>query len=187
MTVGPEYFDELYGDDPDPWGFESRWYERRKYDLTLASLPRRRYLRAFEPGCSLGVLTEQLADRTEELLAWEPHRATAARAEARSAHLDHVTVEVAAIPDRWPDATFDLVVVSEVAYYLDDDALAHLVDRLDGSLADGGDLVAVHWDGPTDYPQTAVAVHQALAAIAGLAPRVVHRDEGFLLDVWRRA
>ena len=50
-----DYFEGIYADGPDPWGFETSEYERRKYDLTLAALPRRRYARALEPGCSIGV------------------------------------------------------------------------------------------------------------------------------------
>ena len=41
---------ELYADGADPWRAGS-WYERRKRAVVLASLPRERYRRAFEPGC----------------------------------------------------------------------------------------------------------------------------------------
>lgn len=164
----------------------SRWYERRKYALTLAALPRPRYQRAFEPGCSIGVLTEQLAGRVDELVAWELHPGTASRTAVRTDHLSQVSVEAAAIPERWPDGAFDLIVLSEVGYYFEDDALARLVRRLDVALAPEGDLVAVHWDGPTDYPHTAAEVHDALARVDGLEPWVAHRDQGFRLDVWRR-
>lgn len=187
MTVGPGYFDDMYASDPDPWGFEHRWYERRKYALTMASLPAERYARAFEPGCSIGVLTALLADRVDELVAWEPHGPTAARAAARVEDEAHVTVDRLSIPTSWPDGRFDLVVLSEVAYYLDDVGLAHLLQRLDGGLAPGGDLVSVHYDGATDYPQTAAGVHETLARLSGLAPVVHHQDDGFALDVWHRS
>lgn len=186
MTVGPDYFDRMYGDDPDPWGFGSQWYERRKYAVTLASLPRERYRRVFEPGCSIGVLTEQLALRVDELVAWDLHADTVRRAEERTGHLSHVTVEEASIPDRWPDGSFDLIVLSEVAYYLDDDALATLGRQVANALSTGGDLVAVHYSGKTDYPKTADAVHAALGGADGFEALVSHRDEAFLLDVWRR-
>ena len=57
------YFEQIYDHDPDPWGFESRWYEHRKYALTMAALPEPHYRSAFEPGCSIGVLTDLLAPR----------------------------------------------------------------------------------------------------------------------------
>ena len=56
MTLQPDYFDSMYELSPDPWGFESRWYEARKYAISLAVLPAERYGDAFEPGCSIGVL-----------------------------------------------------------------------------------------------------------------------------------
>jgi hypothetical protein len=34
------YFAQIYTADADPWGFATRWYEQRKYALTLAALPR---------------------------------------------------------------------------------------------------------------------------------------------------
>lgn len=186
MTVGPDYFDSMYRDDPDPWGFEDRWYEQRKHALTLASLPAPHYRRGFEPGCANGVLTEGLAGRVDELEAWEPHDGAAARAAERLAHLPNVTVECAAIPRRWPSARFDLIVVSEVAYYLDDDDLTSLVLRIGDALVPGADLVAVHWVGETNYPQTAAGTHEALACVEGVRLVAHHEDDGFLLDVWQR-
>ena len=47
------YFDRMY-EDADPWGYESSWYEQRKYALTVAALGRRRYRSAFEPGTAPG-------------------------------------------------------------------------------------------------------------------------------------
>ena len=52
VTLGAGYFDAMYDAAPDPWGFQDRWYERRKYAISLAQLPERRYRSAFEPGCS---------------------------------------------------------------------------------------------------------------------------------------
>jgi hypothetical protein len=37
------YFDRMYDDTDDPWQLSTRWYERRKYAITLALLPDRRY------------------------------------------------------------------------------------------------------------------------------------------------
>ena len=42
LTV--DYFDRVYASSDDPWGFASRWYERRKRQLTMASLPREEML-----------------------------------------------------------------------------------------------------------------------------------------------
>ena len=42
MSLTGDYFDRMYAGAADPWGFGSRWYEQRKYALTLAALPGRR-------------------------------------------------------------------------------------------------------------------------------------------------
>ena len=44
------YFDRMYADAGDPWELGTRWYEQRKYAITMAVLPYRRYRHAFEPG-----------------------------------------------------------------------------------------------------------------------------------------
>ncbi len=68
-STSPSYFRDLYATNDDPWNFADSPYEQRKYALTVASLPREMYANAFEPGCSVGVLTEQLATRCHRLLA----------------------------------------------------------------------------------------------------------------------
>ncbi len=69
VTLGADYFDAMYQAAFDPWGFEDRWYEQRKYAISLAQLPQRRYRSAFEPGCSIGVLMQMLAGRCDRLLS----------------------------------------------------------------------------------------------------------------------
>ena len=67
----------MYQAAADPWGFEDRWYEQRKYAVSLALFPAARYRSAFEPGCSIGVLTrmEQPGAATRCCLAmWRPPR-----------------------------------------------------------------------------------------------------------------
>ena len=180
------YFERIYDGDPDPWGFESRWYERRKYALTLAALPRARYASAFEPGCSHGVLTELLAPRCDRLIAAElvPEVAARARDRLRTAGHRHVQVLDLAIPDDWPGGTFDLAVLSEVLYYLTADGLAETLARLDACLVSAAHVVAVHWRGETDYPLTGDEVHAALDRHPGWRPVASHREDELALDVY---
>jgi protein-L-isoaspartate O-methyltransferase len=180
------YFERVYESGLDPWGFETRWYESRKYALTLAALPRPRYRRAFEPGCAIGVLTAQLAARCDALVAAEPMSAVAARARTRVAELPHVDVRELAIPDGWPEGRFDLVVLSEVVYYLDDGGVTELLARLDASLLPGGHLVAVHWTGATDYPLTGHAAHARLDAHASWHKLASYTEPEFLLATYER-
>ena len=181
-----DYFDKVYANEPDPWGFETRWYEARKYALTLAALPRDRYRRAFEPGCANGVLTEQLAARCDALIASEAVAVVARRAQGRLLGKSHVTVLELAIPDAWPEGRFDLIVLSEVAYYLTEEGLGELLAKCDACLDEDGHVIAVHWTGETDYPLTGDAVHERLDAHPGWTRRVQHRESEFVMAVYTR-
>lgn len=180
------YFTELYRADDDPWGFDTRWYERRKHDLTLAALPRARYRRGVEPGCANGAITERLADRCDQLDAFDMVPEAVARARQRLSRRANVTVHEATFPEHWPAGTGDLVVWSEVGYYLTDAGLEVAAAGLRRWLEPGGTLVAVHYTGTTDYPRTAEAVHRWLDAFAFLQPTTRLDDEQFQLRVWTR-
>jgi SAM-dependent methyltransferase len=182
-----EKLTRLYAESADPWEFETSWYERRKYALTLASLPHERYTRAYEPGCSIGVLTRLLAERCDVLVASDfiPHAVKAAT--ARVADLQHVRVEQLETPAQWPEGHFDLIVLSELAYFLQPAEVVKLARRMDASLADGGTVIAVHWRGRIDeWALPAEEAHAVLRRVADLHSTVQHIDPSFLLEVFRR-
>ena len=112
VTLGASYFDAMYQAAADPWGFEERWYEQRKYAISLAQLPQRRYRSVFEPGCSVGVLTRMLAGRCDRLLSCDVAAAAVRCAARRTRDLPHVRVEQRQIPGQWPSGLFDLIVFS---------------------------------------------------------------------------
>jgi SAM-dependent methyltransferase len=179
------YFERLYAASDDPWDFESSWYERRKYEVTVAALPEPRYRRAFEPGCSIGVLSELLARRCDHLLAVDLLPGPVARSADRLRGVEGVTVEQRCVPEEWPTGPFDLVVLSELAYYFEPTDLVRLLDAAVGSAAPGATLLAVHWRGVTDYPLTGDQTHRLIDATSGLHHVVRHLEEEFVLDVWR--
>ncbi len=178
-------FEAFYAEGgEDPWGFTDRWYERRKRAVTLAALPRDRFGRAFEPGCSIGVLTELLAARCDDVLATDVSDTAVTRARARTKHLDQVRVEQGAVPAQWPPGTFDLVVLSEVGYYCGPVDLDRLTRLAAASLAPDGVLVACHWRHRVEgYPLTGDQVHERLRAHSGLEVLAHHLEEDFVLDV----
>lgn len=184
MSLEPSYFESLYAGSADPWGFRSRFYEQRKRALTLASLPAPRFGSAFEPGCSFGLLTAGLARRCDRLLATDVVPDVVAAARRAVADQPHVRVEVAGVPAGWPEGVFDLIVLSELGYYLGTADLADLVERLDGSLSPEGVVVACHWRHPVeDYPLTGDDVHEMLLASGRLAALARHHERDFRLDV----
>jgi len=179
------YFDALYEACDDPWGFRNRWYERRKRLLTMALLPRERYRRAFEPGCANGELSAQLAARCDSLLATDLNETAVRLASERVAALPHVRVERGSVPDDWPAGRFDLIVISELAYYLSSPELDRLAECIKATLTPDGTLLACHWRRPFDAaPQSAAAVHALLDTRCGLTRLARHDDPDMLLDVW---
>ena len=153
-SLPPDYFEAIYARDPDPWGFADSAYERAKYDATLAALARPRYGRVLEVGCSIGVLTRDLAPRCESLLALDAAATPLDAARARCAGVPQVGFRQMRVPQDWPaaEAPFDLILLSEVVYYLDVADVARLAERVRASLAPGGEVLLVHWTGATDYP-----------------------------------
>ena len=188
MTVGTEYFDGMYTASPDPWGFESRWYEQRKYAVTMALLPSERYRDAFEPGCSIGVLTGLLAGRCDRLLSCDAAAAAAEAAAGRNASHPNVRVEQRLLPADWPDGRFDLIVFSELLYYFGADDLRDVVRRAAGALRPGGTLIAVHWrHHVAEYPRSGDEAHAAIGRQPGLARLAAYSDPDFLAEVYLRA
>jgi SAM-dependent methyltransferase len=181
-----DYFDEMYEGDADPWGFESSPYEHRKYAVTMASLPRLRYGSVFEPGCSIGVLTEMLAARCDFLLATDLVPAALDRARSRLAASSHVTFAPLAVPQEWPEGMFDLVVLSEIAYYFDAADLERLISLVMTSTGVGAQVLGVHWRGTTNYPLGGDEAHEIIDATPELDQLVNHVETDFVLTVWER-
>lgn len=172
-------FEAKYREVADPWDFATSPYEQGRYDATLAALGGRRFGRALELGASIGVLTRRLVPLCDVLVAVEPAPTAAARLRA----IDGVEVVEGAIPEDLPAGPFDLVVASEVLYYLDDALLDAALDGIEGALAPGGTLLAVHWTGRSpDHVQTGEAVHARLRERAALGHEHHETHDGFVLD-----
>ena len=180
------YFESMYALDPDPWNFATSSYEQRKYAFTVAALPNEHFCNVFEPGCSIGVLTELLAPRCERLLATDIIPGALERATVRLRPFENVVVERRAIPEEWPNQQFDLVVFSEIAYYFDAPNLRRIVALAIDSTNPGSHVIAVHWRGETDYPLTGDDAHAVIDENVKLS-RVTHYvEEKFVLDLWIR-
>jgi predicted TPR repeat methyltransferase len=183
--LGPAFFDDLYARDADPWDFETSPYEAAKYDATIAAIDDRQFATALELGCSIGVLTERLAPRCDALLAIDVAEAALDRARERE-RVPHVTFERREIPEQFPDGPFDLIVASEVLYYLDAPALLTTLDAIERTLLPGGVLLAVHWRPVAErYPFTGDEVHERLAQRFG-PPAHERRTEKYNLDRFDR-
>ncbi|MEB0040636.1 MULTISPECIES: class I SAM-dependent methyltransferase [unclassified Pseudomonas] len=187
MSVADSYFEQLFDGNDDPWAFKQRWYERRKRALTLAALPREHYSAIFEPGCANGELSAALATRCDHLLICDTSLTAVGLAKQRLQGVEHAQVLHARLPYDWPEETFELIVFSELGYYLDPLDLDQWIDRALTSLAPDGQLLACHWCLPIEgCPQTAQQVHQRLQERLPMHRLFAHQEKDFLLDVWSR-
>lgn len=186
-TVGRDHFDALYAQHEDPWHFATSWYERRKFAVTLASLPRERYEDGYEAGCSIGELTKLLAPRCERLLAVDFSADAVRRATAATRAFGHVQVAQAELPRELPDKRFNLVVLSELLYYFSGPDLDALLDGVVERVVVGGDVVVVHCQtAGSEHAYDGFNVNASVVARAELRPLVHHEDEAFVLDALRR-
>ena len=185
MTFTPEHFDAMFAAKDDPWSYKTRWYEARKRDLTLACLPSARYASGYEPGCANGELSAALAQRCDRLVISDgsPGAVTAAR--ERTRQLAHVEVRQAWLPGQWPVERFDLIVISEWAYYLGADDIDTLALKIEASMESGGTLLACHWRHPiAGCVLDGDAVNRRLGNQLGWPRLLSLHDIDFRLDVW---
>ena len=191
-SLGSRYFDDVYRANPDPWGFATSPYEAAKYAATLAALPRPHYPTAFEAGCSIGVLTAQLASRCGQLLSADISERALAAARERCVGLENVRFEQRTLPSEFPGGSFDLILVSEVGYYLAMPDLLAFRERAIRGLAPAGHLLLVHWTPLVhDYPLTGHEVHKTFLASAAPGGPIKHlagrQEEKYRLDLFERA
>ena len=190
-TLDKAYFDSVYQANDDPWAFATSEYERRKYEATLAALPNDHYNNAFEIGCSIGVLTQMLAYRCKKLLAVDASELPLKAARERLASYLTVTIRQMKIPDEFPDTQFDLILLSEVGYYLSMPDLTRVRLLLLDGLQPNGHLLLVHWTPfVPDYPLTGDQVHDFFLEKAQPDDALIHllnqRVETYRLDLFQK-
>lgn len=183
-------FESRYRTDPDPWGYDSSPYERAKYLATLSACGPGPFASALELGASIGAFTALLAPRCTALITLDAAPTAVDLARRRLAGdpaLAHVDARTAIIPAEIPHGPFDLVVASEILYYLDSAELRATLDRLRQVITPGGRLVAVHWrpTGP-ERPLTAADVHAALRTAGWFQIRRSGHTARYMLDAGER-
>jgi SAM-dependent methyltransferase len=183
MSWDRNVFDRIYAEAEDPWQVQTSAYEREKYARTLAALPPGRFANGLEVGCSIGAQTVQLAARCDRLLALDISPEAVRRTRERCRGLAQVEVREAAIPRDWPKGVFDLIVVSEILYFLDRDDLVAAARRAVDSSAPGGVILLVNWTGPTDTPTTGDEAAELFATSCGRAVRLHERHETYRIDM----
>lgn len=188
-TLTEKYFEDVYAADDDPWDFETSEYEAEKYAATLQALPRENYKNAFEIGCSIGVLTEMLAERCEKLLAVDVSEKALVQARERCRKLPQVRFQKMNAAQEFPQEKFDLILISEVGYYLASDDWRKLAEKIFLHLQKKAHAALIHWlPKVADYPQMGDEVHDNFAKFAVGKMQNLHskRHENYRLDIWEK-
>jgi 2-polyprenyl-3-methyl-5-hydroxy-6-metoxy-1,4-benzoquinol methylase len=183
-SLGPAHFKRLYGANADPWQFRASTYEQAKYRKTIEALGNRSFSSAFEVGCSIGVLTRLLASRCAAVLAVDIIEQPLVAARATCADQPWVRFECMRVPQVWPNGTFDLIVLSEVLYFLSPRDIVTVTDRIADSLAPHGMVLLVNWLGRSRDPCTGEeAACLFMERTRGwLQPRTQLHEAGYRLD-----
>jgi SAM-dependent methyltransferase len=158
-ALAPEAFEARYVGGKDPWAFANDAYEQSRYRTTLASLQRPAYGTVYEPGCSVGVLTQLLAAIAKRVIATDFAPSAVEQAKRRCADQANVEIVCADAGAFVPAASLDLVVC--------------------------GEFIAVHWLGTSqDHILHADQVHEILRESFTLSLQRADRYPGFRLDSW---
>jgi len=189
-SLDAAYFDGIFGADDDPWDLATSDYEAAKFQHTHDVVAGRRYNRALEIGCAHGVLTGQLIGLCDTMLAIDISTKALAKARERVGNRPGLSLQCMAFPRETPDPgpAFDLVILSEVAYYWDVADLARAANWLREAIASGGRVILVHYTGETDYPHSGDDAVEALWAELGADFAVVteERRNRYRLDLWEK-
>jgi SAM-dependent methyltransferase len=186
-SASTEALEAIYARSPDPWNYRNSTYEHEKYAATEAALPEPRYRRGFDVGCSIGVLTEKIAARCDQLLAIDVVEAALVEARKTCANVPNVTFERMRIPQEWPDGRFDLIMISEVLSLLNEEDILRTAAACGRSLEPKGTIVLVNYLNPKKRPPYAdEAVRLFCTALARKCrPTFGQRKEEYRLDVLR--
>lgn len=117
-AIDPEGFEAMFRGDVDPWNYGASPFEAFKRQALLRACGDRVRGRTLELACANGETTLALAPLSLSLLALDSSPTVIAEAARRTAHLPRVETRQAVLPQDMPRGHFDLVVVSEILYYL---------------------------------------------------------------------
>jgi 2-polyprenyl-3-methyl-5-hydroxy-6-metoxy-1,4-benzoquinol methylase len=180
------HFERLYAANPDPWGFTTSAYEQEKYARSLAAVADRRYGSALEVGCSIGVLSCQVAPLCERFLGVDITDMPLDAARQRCGDLPQARFLRMAVPAEWPEESLDLVLLSEVLYFLDGSDISLVATRLRETVQPGGRVLLVNWTGALDDPHQGVTAADRCIAETGFPVALRQLGEGYRLDLLQR-
>lgn len=176
-------FDRLYSDDPDPWNVDTSSYELQKRQAALDILPNRRFSSVLDIGCGSGVLALQLSNQNGDVVAVDVSRTALKLAADRLKDKANVSFHVLEVPSEWPTGTFDLIVISEVLYFLSESEIIQTSQKAAECLADEGVCLLVNWTGHNDLPVNGEQAAALFRASSRWSTLEHNEDDTFRLDL----
>jgi trans-aconitate methyltransferase len=183
--LSAQAFEARYRAGRHPWSFEGSAYELNRHRRIITSLRMAAYGTVYEPGCSIGVLTQQLGAMAKRVIACDFAQSAVEQAKLRCTDQPNVEVICADLRVFTPDAPLDLIVFSDIGYFFPAEELSRMAVELAGRLVPDGEFMAAHWLG--DSPNHVLhgdRVHEILAQSLALSPFRSERHSGFRLDSW---
>jgi SAM-dependent methyltransferase len=143
-AIDPAGFEQKFQKNIDPWNYTSSPFEHFKRKVLLRACGCRTYGRGLELACAIGETTRYLSRRCLRLLAVDSSPTALVEAKRRLRGNSKVSFRLATLPEHMPHGPFDLIVASEIVYYLSPHALDKLVRRLDAATAPNGRVVILN-------------------------------------------
>jgi cyclopropane fatty-acyl-phospholipid synthase-like methyltransferase len=182
--INPASFEKKFRNNIDPWNYSTSPFERYKRSVLLRACGCRTYGRGLELACAIGVTTQELSRRCLRLQAVDSSSTALNEARRRLRGNDKVTIRQMVLPDETPRGLFDLIVASEIAYYLRPRALSALLLKLYLALAPGGRIVFLnHRRQFEDAAQLPALAHKRLSLHLRKSMQVVFQERHSTFDV----
>jgi SAM-dependent methyltransferase len=139
-----EGFEAKFRNNIDPWDYTHSRFERFKRRILLNACGRYRHGRVLELGCAIGVTTRSLVPYSLRLTAIDASSSALKEATRRLSNANNVRFHRAVLPQQMPRGPFDLIVLSELIYYLPPHRLRPLAVAVIAALAPHGRAVVLN-------------------------------------------
>lgn len=143
-VIDADGFEAKFRQDIDPWNYAHSAFEAYKRGVLMRAVGVRHFGRGLELACAIGETTRLLAPRCLRLLALDFSDTALREAKRRTGSLSNVALAKALLPVDMPRGPFDLIVASEILYYLRPNDLRSLIVRLECATSPGGRVVILH-------------------------------------------
>lgn len=136
-------YDLAYRLRNDLFEIEGSEYEQHKLNRLIGVIRQRRYKTVLDVGCGIGILAEKISPFCQQIIGIDFSPKAISLAEKRCKNLENVSFLERDIRTFDFQGDYDLVIFSEVLYYLEDRFIERIVHRLKKNLPDSARIIIV--------------------------------------------